>query len=61
MRLSLNLSLLSTFLIVTGSLLRVQSPGGSAVSDGLLIAGLCSLVAAVVTLGYGEYTRDEPQ
>ena len=58
MQLALKFSLLSTFLIISGSLYRLQTPGGSAISDGLLIAGLCSLVAAVATLGYGEFTRD---
>ena len=59
MHLALKFSLLSTFLIISGSLYRLQVPGGSAVSDGLLTAGLCTLVVAVITLGYGEFNHNE--
>ncbi|PPK84521.1 hypothetical protein CLV84_3681 [Neolewinella xylanilytica] len=52
MQLSFLLSLLSTLLIGTGSLLRVEVAGTHGLSDALLIAGLVSLVLAIIALYY---------
>ncbi|WP_116108742.1 hypothetical protein [Lewinella sp. IMCC34191] len=55
MKTALTFSLLSTLLIVTGSMLKLLMPGYSLLHDGLLVTGLLCLVLALLTLSYKDF------